>query len=80
MIKMSFYNGTLNRAELTDAVRKTEKPILFTYGLAYRNPTTYKVPVSVEKAVDIIEKECFLDAEEFTDHIHLNAFSANDMY
>ena len=80
MLKMSFYNGTLNRNELTDFIRTTEKPILYTYGFAYRHPTTYKKPITKDEATEIVKKEFYLDADEHDDYLHLNAFSSNDMF
>ena len=80
MLKMSFYNGTLNRAELIEKINETDKEIKYTYGLSYRHPTTYKKPVSKEEAVRIVNKESLLDATEYDDYIHLNAFSGNDMW
>ena len=80
MLKMSFYNGTLDKKVLRDKIRNTNKQILFTYGFTWKNPTTCKQPVSVDEALRIVEKEDFLDATESRDNIHLNAFSINDLY
>lgn len=80
MLKMSFYNGTLDKDVLIDNVISAGKPILYTFGYTWKHPTIYKRPVSVEKAISIIEKEDFLDATEYVDHIHLNAFSGNDLW
>ena len=79
MINMSFYNGTLNRKVLQAVVESTDKLIVYTYGLAYRGPTTYRKPITKEEAQKIIEKESLLDATEEENCIHLNAFSSNDM-
>lgn len=80
MLKMSFYNGTLNREELIKFIKTTNKPIKYTYGLGYRGPTTNHVPISIERAIEIVNTEGFLDAQEYEDYLHLNAFSANDMW
>ena len=80
MLKMSFFDGTLNRNKLEEFIRTTNKPIRYTYGLGYRHPTTYKVPVSVEEAIKIIKTEGLLDATEYEDYIHLNAYHENDMW
>lgn len=80
MIKMSFYNGTLDRAALVDFIKTTTKPIRYTYGFAYRHPSTYKELISVDKAIKIAETESFLDATENEEYLHLNAYSANDMW
>lgn len=80
MIKMSFYNGTLNRNELTEFIRTTEKPILYTIGFAYRHPTTYRKPISKYDALKIAKDECYLDADEEQGCLHLNAYTENDMF
>ena len=80
MLKMSFYNGTLNRQTLTDFISATDKPIRYTYGLSYRNPTTNKALIDKEKALQIVEREGFLDATEKEDCLYLNAYSENDMW
>ncbi len=80
MLKMSFYNGTLNRTELINFIETTTKTIKYTYGLGYRNPTTYKVPITKERAIEIVKTESLLDATENNDYLHLNAYSSNDMW
>ena len=77
---MSFFYGSLNKSKLIEFVQRTEKPIKYTYGPKFRQPTTLRVPVTVAEAVSIIEREDLLDAEELDDYIDLNAFSANDMW
>ena len=80
MLKMSFYDGTLNRTELKDFIKNTDKPIKFTYGLGFRNPTTNRVPITKEKALHYVDTESLLDAHEYEDYLHLNAYSGNDMW
>jgi len=80
MLKMSFYDGSLDKEELKKFIRKTEKPIKYTYGLKFRNPTTRDVPVSKEKALKIVDRESLLDATEYRDYLDLNAYSENDMW
>gem|GEM_PF-1300603 len=80
MLKMSFYDGTLNREELKKFIQETEKPIRYTYGLKFRNPTTRDVPVSKEEALKIVDRENLLDATEYRDYLDLNAYSGNDMW
>lgn len=79
MLKMSFFNGTLDKEKLKDFIARSNKEIRYTYGLAYKNPTTYKVLISKNEAFDIINKESMLDATEFEDYLNLNAYSANDL-
>ena len=58
----------------------TDKPIRYTYGLGYRNPTTNNALIGREKAIQIVESERLLDATEKEDSLYLNAYSANDMW
>ena len=80
MLKMSFFNGTVNRQILTDFINTTDLPIKYTYGLGYRSPTTNKVPVTKDRALEIAKNQSLLDATEEKDCLHLNASSANDMW
>lgn len=80
MLKMSFYDGTLDREELRKFIENYKKPIKYTYGLGYRNPTTNNKPITKEEAFTIIEHEGFLDARETEEYLHLNAYSDNDMF
>ena len=79
MLKMSFCNKKMDRSELVKFIQTTTKPILYTYGFVYRHPTTYKKPVTVDEAIQIVKEEFYLDADEYDDYLHLNAFSSNDM-
>lgn len=80
MLKMSFYDGTLDREKAKEFVSKTEKNIVFTSGFESRNPTTRRVPIKLSEALIIINNENYLDIKEEEDCIHLNSFSANDMW
>lgn len=80
MLKMSFYNGTLDRPALIEFIKTTTKPIKYTYGLGYRNPTTNHKPITVERAIEIVKTQGFLDATENEEYLHLNAYSDNDMW
>ena len=50
MLKMSFYDGTLNRDEAKEVIINTDKDLKYTYGLGYRNPTTHKKPIDKAEA------------------------------
>ena len=80
LLYMSFYHGTLDKMKAKAIISKTKRPITYTYGLAYRNPTTYHVPKTVEEAFEIIDTESLLDIHFNKDEIHLNAYSGNDMW
>ena len=79
-IDMSFYRGTLDKGCLKAFIEKTDKPIRYTYGFKYRNPTTLNVPVSKEKALQIVDSQSLLDAKELDDVLDLQAYSSNDMW
>lgn len=69
-----------NRKEdLIDYLSANQKKILYTFGLSYRNPTIYKVEITLEQAIDNINKH-YCDVTELDDYIHINCFSANDLY
>lgn len=80
MLNMSFFDGTLNREVLIKFIENYKKPIKFTYGLGYRNPTTHNKLIAKEEALEIAEKESFLDAREDEECLQLNAYSANDLF
>lgn len=80
MLKMSFYNKTLNRTRLMEFIGNTNKPIVYTYGYESKHPTTHRVPKTKAEALSIIAEESLLDATEEETCIHLNAFSSNDMW
>ncbi len=79
MIKMSFYDGTLDRAKAREVVEASEKPLMFRYGFAYRGAE--KRPITKEKALKIIEDTGnYLDVTETDNEILLNTYSSNDMW
>ena len=80
MLKMSFYNGTLKRSELLTFIKNTDKPIRYTYGFGYKHPTTNRKLIMKEQAVEIVNNQDLLDADEYEDYLHLNAYSENDMW
>lgn len=79
MIKMSFYDGTLDRAKAREVVEASEKPLMFRYGFAYRGAE--KRAITKEKALKIIEDTGnYLDVTETDNEILLNTYSSNDMW
>ena len=80
MLKMSFYDGTMNKDRLKKFIEKTEKEIKYTHGLEYRKPTVHNKPISKEEALRIVEDYVLLDAREMEDYLHLNTYSENDMW
>ncbi len=77
MVKMSFYNGTLDRTKAKRVVESTDKILKYRLGFAYRGAKA--VPIEKEKALHIIENECCLDVDETDTEIVLNAYTSNDM-
>lgn len=80
MLKMSFFDGTLDREKAIKTIVMTKKPCTYTFGLRYRNPTTKDVYITKEEAIEIVKKESLLDIKEYEDRIDLNAYSSNDMW
>ena len=77
----SFYNGTLNKnkKEIIDLINSTDT-ILYTNGLEYRNPTTYRVPISKDKAIELIESNGLIDVYHNENCLYIQEYSSNDMY
>ena len=80
VLEMSFYHGTLDRDKALEIIRKTDRPLVFTNGILYRNPTICRQPVSKAEALEIVRKEGLLNIHFEENQVHLNAFSDNDMY
>ena len=79
MLKMSFYDGTLDRTRAKEVVEASEKPLMFRFGFAYKGAE--KRPITKEKALSIIEDSGnYLDIEENETEILLNTYSSNDMW
>lgn len=75
---VSFTRG-YDAAFVCAVLLKTKRPIRYTYGLSYRNPTTNKVLIPVEKAVACVRKGGFVDVRAEKDCIYINEYSENDM-
>lgn len=79
MLKMSFYDGTLDRKVAAEVVEKTDKELYYRYGFAYKGAKAR--PISKENALGIIKDNGnWLDIDEDDVHIELNIFSENDMW
>ena len=66
--------------ETVEFLENTEKPIKYTHGLGFRNPTIHKVPVTQKRAVEIFKENGLCDVTEHEDYVHVNTFSDNDMW
>ena len=71
------FNG--NTEGLFDYLRKTEKRIEYTLGFAYRHPTTFHEPITAAKVEEKF-KLYSTEVEEFDDYIHVNSYTANDLW
>lgn len=80
MLKMSFFNGNLNKEKAIKFIQETKKPCVFTAGFKYKNPTIYEVYITKEEAIEKIKTESFLEIKEYENKVDLNAFSSNDMF
>ena len=79
-LRMSSFDSSLNVDIAIDTILNSNKPCVYTHGLAYRGPTTYRVPISKEKAVDIIKNgKDVVDVEEEANAFHINTLSGNDL-
>ncbi len=79
VMSMSFTKN-FDKAKAKRIISKTSRPLLYTYGFESRNPTTHRKPIDKDTALKIVEDKGFLDIDFKEDFIHLNAFSANDMF
>ena len=70
----------LNREETIEFLKEVNKPIKYTYGLEYRGPTTHKVPMTAEKAIQTFKQGGAIDITEHDDYVHVNEFSGNDLW
>lgn len=73
-------HGNCTKEEIISLVEKTDKPFVYTYGLAYRNPTTHRKPMSKEEAVNKVKSNGMIDITEEAEVIHIEEFSENDMW
>ena len=69
----------LSKKEIVDFLKKTKKPIRYTFGLGYRHPSTYKETVSKKEAVEAFLKH-WSDVIEYDEYVYIQSYSANDMW
>ena len=83
MLRYSFFSkeySNCTKEQAVEFLKKTDKPLKYTYGLEYRGPTIHKVPISKEDACEKMMKESYIDVDEYEDYVHINAFSSNDLF
>lgn len=79
MIKMSFYDGTLDRAKAREVVEHTDKALMYRYGYGWKGAE--KRPITRDKALSVIDDNGnYLDITESETEILLNTYSSNDMW
>lgn len=79
--KMDFYSGPqVDVPRAIAIIKKTKRKIVYTYGLKFRNPTTYEVPISKEKAIDIVRENGLLSIDFKKDIIDIQEVSGSDMW
>lgn len=70
-----------SKEDIIEILKTTKKPIKYTHGLGYRNPTIHKVDCDKEEAIEIFNKRSSMcDIDEYEDYIHLNTYSGNDLF
>lgn len=81
MLKYSFMRRYSNctKEEAKELIRTTDKGFIYTYGLGYRNPTTHRVPITREKALEYAD-DGIVDITEEENFIHINRYSSNDLF
>lgn len=82
MIEYSFVERYSNstKEEARALLETTDKKILYTHGLKFRNPATKDVPVTNEKALELFDGNSTCDVTEHEDYVDLNAYSGNDLW
>lgn len=79
LLKMSFFNGTLDIQKAKEVVNNTNKKLSYRYGLSYRGAEENHI--SKDKALEILDNNNgLLDVNEYEDKIILNEYSYNDMW
>lgn len=81
MLKYSFMSkySNCNKDEAIDLIRNTDKGFVYTYGLSYKGPATYRVPITRKEALNHA-KSSIVDITEENDVIHINRYSGNDLF
>lgn len=82
MFYHSFYDPKDRKTidEIVAFIKATNKPIKYTCGLGYRNPTTKDEPVTKEQILNIILEESTYDIKEYEDFVRVNTFMSGDLW
>lgn len=81
MLKYSFMSKYSNcsKEDIIKLIEETDKGFVYTYGFEYRNPTTHRVPITKEKALEYV-KDTVVNITEEDNQIHINRYSDNDLW
>lgn len=81
MINYSFFSKSKNtKEEALKLLQDTNKKILYTYGLKFRQPTTYEKPIKNSEALKLFLDNPLNDVVEYENYIDFNQYSSNDLY
>jgi len=81
MIDYSFFsNSKSTREEALKLLQDTDKKILYTFGLKFRQPTVYEIPIKNSEALKLFLKNSLNDVVEYEDYVDFNQYSSNDLY
>ena len=68
MIDYSFFsNSKSTREEALKLLQDTDKKILYTFGLKFRQPTVYEIPIKNSEALKLFLKNSLNDVVEYED-------------
>ena len=76
-IKMSFYDGTLDKEKARQTIQNTNKSLLYRYGYAWKGASTRAI--KKDDALKVLDKS-LIDITEDDYNILINEFSSNDMW
>ena len=81
MLKYSFMSrySNCNKEDAIDLIKNTDKDFVYTYGLSYKGPSTYRVPITRDEALNYA-KSGIVDITEENNVIHINRYSGNDLF
>lgn len=75
---MSKYSNC-SKDEAIELIKDTDKEFRYTYGLEYKGPTTHRILISREKALEYA-RQPMTDITEEEDCIHINQYGEMDMW
>lgn len=76
----SFYHNTLDKAYVSWVIKRTNRPITYTYGLEYRKPTTCHKPISKELGLEYVNSNRWISVTATDKELNIQEVSENDMW